>query len=546
MIRNLKNLSAAPFDMIVIGGGITGAAVAYEAASRGLAVALFERGDFCQGTSAASSKMIHGGMRYLGNGEFGLVRESLRERRIMENIAPNFVYPRQMMLPHYRHPRRQGKWVMKTGMVLYDLLSWDRNRTWDPSKRIPLHRSLPPEEALHRQPVLTAEGLTGASLFHDCLSVCPERLALAFIKSAVRHGARVANYAPVEGFRFGPGNGRIEGVMVRDLLTGTRHAVAGRMVVNCAGPWADRVLGLARKNGSGASLRRSEGIHIITPRISDGSTIITAMTPDERHCFLIPWRGHTLIGTTDTLYTGSPDDYRVTRGRILELIDTVNATFAPLSLRFADVLYAYGGLRPLVESPDVETYRASRRHEIYDNEKDGLEGLLTVEGGKWTTSRHLADRVVTLAARKTGMAANRSISASQYLYGSEIPHLPAFLKTLQQKETGFSRRTLDTLGRLYGTECHRVLDLARSDSGLAESLEPDGEIMAQVLYAVRYEMAMSLGDIVLRRTGIATLGDPGRRLLGRVAGIAATELGWDDARIDLEIEQTRQALRLPE
>ena len=200
MQRFIEHYSGGRFDVVVIGGGITGAAVAYDAASRGLSVALLEKNDFSSATSSATSKLIHGGLRYLANMEFSLVRESLRERKILEDIAPNFVYPIPMLMTHSKSSLKNSKWVIKAGLTLYDILSYDRKNTWDESKRIPLHRTISAKKALEMQPCLKGQDLTGASIFYDCMSIFPERLTLAFIKSAVSFGARVANYAQVDGF----------------------------------------------------------------------------------------------------------------------------------------------------------------------------------------------------------------------------------------------------------------------------------------------------------------------------------------------------------
>ena len=356
MERFIEKNPHEKFDVIVIGGGISGASVAYEAATRGLKVALLEKKDFSWATSAATSKMIHGGLRYLVNGEVRLVRESLRERRVLENIAPNYVYPQPIMMMHHKKPLKNNKRVVKVGMLLYDALSYDKNRTWDPCKRIPAHKTISRREVLRQEPHVRAEGLAGASVFCDCMSIFPERLTLAFIKSAVAHGAKAANYAKVEGFLMDAGN-RVAGVKVKDLLTGEVHDIAGTVTVNCGGPWADLLLDMAKPDGKDAPmLRRSEGIHIITAkRLLSGQYIVGSMTPSGRHFFLIPWRNHTLIGTTDKPFNGNPDDYRVTRESIMELIDDVNRSFGDGKLSYEDVKHTYGGLRPLVEKETRET-----------------------------------------------------------------------------------------------------------------------------------------------------------------------------------------------
>ena len=545
MERYTEHINNETFDVIVIGGGITGAAIAYEAASRGLSVALFEKGDFSEATSAASSKLIHGGLRYLSNMEYGLVRESLRERKTMANIAPNFVYPIPTLFPHYRSSIKSNKWLTKIGLTLYDLLAVGKKNAWDKSKRIPRYKTVSAEEAHRLQPIIRKKGLTGASIFYDCISICPERLLLSFIKSALHYGGKAANYARVEEFLTDRNQQRVCGVRVLDLLKNREFEVRARITINCAGPWADSMLWQLLKDDNVGRLTRSEGIHIITKQITKGDAIVGAVTPGGRHCFLIPWRGHTLIGTTDKSYLGHPDDYRVGGKSIQELILEVNGSFEGLNLTLDDVLYSYGGLRPLVESRAKETYRSSRKYEIHDNSINGIEGLFTVEGGKWTTSRGLAEKTIDRLREKFDISVGPSVSARQHLKGSEIRDMNAFLARMRSENRDFHGNTVECLGRLYGTECVKVLELARRENLLAEHLNSDGELPAQVVYGVHYEMARTLKDMVLRRTGIATLGNPGKKSLLRVAEVMARELNWDQERIFEEVENTLAFLRVP-
>jgi glycerol-3-phosphate dehydrogenase len=545
MERFIEKHTDEHFDVIIIGGGITGASVAYDAASRGLKVALFEKKDFSGATSAATSKLIHGGLRYLANNEFSLVRESLRERKVLEDIAPNFVYPFPMLMTHYKSSLKNSKWVMKLGLTLYDILSYDRGRTWDESKKIPLHRTVSAKEAVEMQSCLSDQVLTGASVFYDCKSIFPERLTLAFVKTSVAFGAKVSNYAKVEGFLMN-GSGRVTGVKVNDVLTNSVHEVRGDITINCGGPWADILLGLAKNGEVNETLRRSEGIHIITEKKIDDGSVLASMTQKGRHFFLIPWRGHTLIGTTDKEYIGSPDEYRVTKESILELIEEVNSVFGEGFICFEDVEYTYGGLRPLVEEQTEGTYESSRKYEIYDNAVDGLEGLITVEGGKYTTSRNLAEKVLDVVWKKTEKPMSQVITDRRYLFGCEIRDIQAFIEATKQKNPDFSADTLDYLSRHYGTECDKVLGIARENSEYARVVSGDGEILAEAVFAVRNEMARTLSDIVLRRTGIATLGNPGEDILKHVTAIAAKELGWDDGTRDREYEMTVRLLRVPD
>jgi glycerol-3-phosphate dehydrogenase len=544
MKRFIDTYKGELFDVIVIGGGITGAAVAYDAASRGLSVALVEKQDFGCATSSATSKMIHGGLRYLAYYEFGIVRESLRERRILSNIAPNFVYPQPVLITSYDSSFANGLKGLKAALMIYNTLAFDKGFTWDKSKRIPSHRVLSPGEVLARETNIRAEGLKGGMLYSDGVSLCPERLTLAFIKSAVRAGAHVANYARVEDFLFSK-SGKINGVRVGNLMTGQDLEIQGRLVINCGGPWADIILGLVDKKSAGKKLRRSEGIHLITKKLVDGH-IVSRANNKGSYFSLIPWRGHTIIGTTDKEYIGDPDDYTVTRAAIQELIDDVNEGFGKEPLTYSDVLYAYGGLRPLVEDRTKDSYESSRKYEIYDNAKDGFDGLITVEGGKYTTSRNLAKNVMKLAAKKLDRNLGECITASRHLVGCEIQDMNGFIDRIKTAKHGLEERTLDWLGRHYGTEYKKVVELASTDASLAEVLDPDGEIPAQAVYAIREEMALTLNDIFLRRTGLGTLGAPPDGVIDRVAGLAAEELGWNETRKADEINELIKALQLPE
>ncbi|MBN1532724.1 MAG: glycerol-3-phosphate dehydrogenase/oxidase [Spirochaetes bacterium] len=523
------------FDLIVIGGGITGAAVAYDAAGRGLSVALLEKSDFGCATSAATSKFIHGGLRYLKTYEFGLVRESLRERRIMENIAPNFVYPLPCM---FTSPSA----VIKLGLYLYDILAFDKGFTWDRKKRIPNHYTVSRERVIQEEPNVKRDGLTGAGIYYDCISICPERLTLAFIKSAERWGARVANYARVENFIMT--GGTVSGVVVRDLIKEKMHSLRGACTVNCAGPWADEVLGLANRGDSGLAIKRSEGIHlIIDSRVN--SYAVGTMTKNQ-HFFLIPWRGHTLIGTTDKEYPGSPDEYRVARESIEELLDLVNAHFGNDGpIRYKDVRYTYGGLRPLVGSDGGDSYTSTRKYEVIDHAAEGLSGLITAEGGKYTTSRNLAAQVLRAVEKRLGRKPGKCTTASRRLAGCEIDDVEAFIERIKGENPDFDPVTMEYLGRHYGTDYGGVMALAMKDKKLRAPLNADGEILAQVVYAIERELAFTLRDILFRRTGIGTLGHPGKKVLAAVADLAAKKLKWSPSRKAKEIRDAEEAFRLP-
>ncbi len=530
------------YDIIIIGGGITGASVVYEAATRGLKVALFEKGDFGEATSAATSKLIHGGLRYLKNMEFGLVRESLLERRNLENIAPNFIYPLPFMIPTYSN-LKSNKLILFIGMVLYDLLSFDKGWTWDKTKKLRIHKTISSKLTKRLEPLVLRKKLTGSSIYYDCQNINPERLTLGILNSALANGAEISNYAKVKSF-INEEN-IVKGVKVADLLNDKEYDFTADLTINCTGPWSDIVLNSASNgNGKEHRIRRSEGIHIITKRICNKHTVLT-MTKDGRHVMLMPWRNHSLIGTTDKEYNGNPDDYKVTKQSIQELLDEINENYGAEKLKYNDVQFAYGGMRPLVDDQTEGSYESSRKYEIFDNAKEGLDGLLTVEGGKYTTSRKLADHVMRKVSKKLKRNLGKSITHKKYLVDSDIRNMESFIKQLVLRYPQFPEATINYVGRNYGLQCHTIFRLAMYDKPLMEVITEDGEILAEVVYVIKKEMAYTLSDILFRRTGIGTLGYPGDKTFNKVVEKAKEYLNWDDKKTQQEIDKVMGIFNLP-
>lgn len=543
MERFIESYNNEKFDIIIIGGGITGASVAYDAACRGLKVALVEKSDFGGATSAATSKLIHGGLRYLNNFEFGLVRESLRERRILSNISPNFVYPLPFMIPTYVS-FKSNRWLLLAGMILYGLLSYDKKFTWDSSKSLPMFKRVSLKNTKKLEPNVKTKGLTGSTVYYDCQNISPERMTLAFIKSAVKSGAKVSNYTYVRSFLFDEQE-KICGVRVKDMINCTEHEIKSKLVINCAGTWVDIVLKKARKGmEENFQIKRSEGIHIITRKIISKHAI-AMVNRKGRHFMIMPWRNYSLIGTTDIEYFGNPDEYKVPRHSIEELIDDVNRGYGAEKLTYDDVIFAYGGLRPLVDDQTDGSYKSSRRYEIYDNKKDKLDGIITVEGGKYTTSRNLAINVMKMVGKKLGMSLPDSKTDEKYLAGCEIKDMKYFFEELRKGNSDFRCETLEYVGMNYGTESEKIFQIARENPKYAEPVSSDGEILAEVVYAVQEEMAKTLCDIIFRRTGIGTLGHPGLEVLNKVADCAAELLNWDENKKKAEIDLAIEKLTLP-
>ena len=542
MMRDLEKMAGSPHDLLIIGGGITGACVAWDGALRGLRVALVEKDDFGGATSAATSKLIHGGLRYLQQKEFALVRESLHERRILELIAPHLVYPIPFLLPVYRGGT--GKVPLTLGMIVYELLAYDRGRVDDRSKRIPTHRDLSIEEVMEMEPNVPAEGLTGGILYYDCQMFSPERLTLEFFLSAADRGAALANYARASSFLLD--GKRVCGAQVEDRVTGKRLEIRAKVVANVTGPWADLLLEtLQGKAQRAAHVVRSKGIHLITRPLTHKSALLL-ITREGRHVFVIPWRGHSLIGTTDTPYTGGPDELTVTEEEIHAFLREINEALPSAGLERLDVLAFYAGLRPLVEKDaQGETYRASRRYEIFDHADEGLSGLFTVIGGKYTTARSLASKLIDRVFQAMGEEPPECKTEAIPLHGGNVGRCDTFLhRVLEAEGEILPRPVLENLVRSYGARYEDVLDLVREDTELGHALHPElPEIGAQVVHAARGEMALGLADVVFRRTGLGTLKHPGRVSLEKACDLMAKELGWRRGQRKAEMERVERAYK---
>lgn len=555
MQRDLSAMSQTEYDLIVVGGGISGSSIAWDAALRGFKVALLEKDDFAHATTAGSSKLIHGGLRYLVNGEIGLVRESLRERRVWEQNAPHLVDPLPFIIPTYGRGMKGGL-VLSIGLTMYDLLAYDRNRLDDPDKKLPGFKSISREEALKLMPSLNPEGLTGAKIYYDCQMFAPERLCLEFVLGAVEKGADAANYAKVTGFEkeeAGGANGRITGVTVKDELTGDTHTINGKLTINAAGPWADILMGLTDDGKPSKRLIRSKGIHLITRDLS-GENALAVQSKIGGHFFVLPWRGKTILGTTDTVFDEAPDKIGVTEQDIEDFLAVVNDGLPTLNLTRDDVENFYVGIRPLVDTTpqddedDSDSYNASRAAEIVDHaELDGIEGFLSAMGGKWTTSRHLAEKVVDSATKKLGQHP-KCTTEDVPLYGGATGRFLPFTDKAIASHSDLPADVIRNLTRYHGARYEDVLATANERQGEApELLQPlsntTNDIGAQIVHAVRHEMAVTLEDVLLRRTGLGTLVHPGEEALGRAADLMARELSWDDAERNRQVEQVEASYK---
>lgn len=531
MRRALSRFSDENFDLLVIGGGITGACIVRDAARRGLRCALVEKGDFASAASSANSKLIHGGLRYLRNFELHLVRESLRERRIWQRIAPHLVQPLTFLLPVSGGERAK----LSLGLTLYDWLAFDRTWLDDPLQRLPGHQWLGQQTVVAREAVLDSPTLKGAFVYYDAQMYSPERLALECLSDADAHGAVIANY--VEAERLLLRDGRVSGATARDRFSSDAFDVQAKETIVATGPWTDLFLKRALCRPVSHKLLRSKGIHLIVPALT--KTFALTFAAEKRHFFVLPWHGHSLIGTTDTPIEGDPDEAHATTEDIADFLAFVKRHLPGAHLALDSVERAFAGVRPLVQDGAQDTYQASRSAEIVDHgREDGLAGLISVTGGKWTTSRALAQTTVDRAAEMIHAQPRACVTSHEVLPGGRFSSFLAFERALEAKHPSLS--SMPHLARLYGAQLPDVLALGDDDLQLLKPIGTAGDIAAQIVHAVRNEMAMTLEDVVMRRTCIGQFASPSPEVLESAAGIMARELKWNAVRRHKEVEAVKR------
>ncbi len=543
MIARLQAVAALAeneFDVVVVGGGITGAGVALDAATRGYSVALIERSDFASGTSSRSSKLVHGGLRYLQNFDLGLVREALLERQLMVALAPHLVHPLPLVVPAFDGVRPER--LMGMGLNLYDVMSVERDRrrraeSWSPER----HRMISGEEVMDLLPALGGREPTGGYLFYDC-QTDDVRLVLTVLGEAERFGAVCANR--IEAVGLLGGDGRARGVRARDAETGAEFEIEAGHVVNATGVWADRLADASapdEQQGDGQipSIKPSRGTHVLLRR-EDLPLIGGAIVPagEGRSIFALPWLGRTLIGTTDRDYEGELDHIRPSAEDIEYLLSATNEFFGT-GFGPCDLVGAYAGVRPLISTGDAKkSVDISRKAELYE----AASGMVTITGGKLTTWRRMAkltvDRLVERDAREAPCHTHE-IPLGQAIDPAELPRVE-----------GVPLESYDALAGRYGYAANEVLALAAGRDGndrqrpaspgfsrgeLAQPLVsglPD--LLAEVVLAARREQALSVGDVLLRRTRLGLLA--ARELpVALVADVLAGELGWSGQRTESEV-----------
>jgi glycerol-3-phosphate dehydrogenase len=530
--ENLKRMPAETFDLVVIGGGITGAGIARDAVSRGMKVALLDKGDFGGGTSGKSSKLIHGGLRYLKQLDISLVRESLTERQHLMRLAPYLVFPIEFVFPIYAGwTDRLEKWV---GMLGYDLLKWGDN--------LSRHRNLSPEEVLELEPQLRVDRLSGGFVYYDCV-VNDARLTLLTLKTAAGDGAVAVNYAEVIGLETSAAG--LQTIHFEDCLSGDRGWVRARTAVIAGGPWTDALLELYQRQEP--ILRPTKGIHLVfaADRLPIRHAVVMSNV-DKRFIFAVPHGEFSYVGTTDTDYAGSLDEIPVERSDVDYLVDALNRFFPHVNLTAADVVSSWAALRPLLREEGVPSKVSRDYHMRFFD-----EGLALIAGGKLTTYRHMAEDMVdrileNFQERLTGEF-HASRTAEAPLTGGEVADFPSYLRCQVQAVTEnwpLDSKTADRLLKNYGSHHMAILALGFRDPELLELLHADYPLLkAELVYAVEEEMAVTLEDFMCRRVDLLHFDrQRGLPVLEKVATEMGRLLGWRRRRRQAELERYRRSV----
>jgi len=522
------NLPDNDFDLIVIGGGVNGAGIARDAAMRGMRVGLYEQADLCNATSRWSSRLIHGGLRYLEHAELSLVYESLHERENLLRLAPHLVRPLELLIPIYKGGRR-GKFIIACGMWLYDLLSI--------GKSVPRHRMLDAAETLEIMPLLNPAGLRGAASYYDAQVRYIERIIVENALAARDAGAAIHTYSRVD--RLLTEGGRIRGVRYTDLRTDRQSDVTASAVVNAAGPWVDLVLEKLDRSMP-KFMGGTKGAHIVVPVFPGHPKIACYIEAeaDFRPFFVIPWNDLLLIGTTDIRHDGSPAEAAVDAEEIRYLLDETNRVFPTAGLDAKNILYHYTGVRPLPRKRGKETGDITRKH-VIKHHRRAAKGLYSAIGGKLTTYRHLAEEATDRVARKIHFKGEKCATAKLPLPGAAGD----YAETVEVLDGSDAIRpeSRSHLLKVYGCRAKLIKEIVDSHPELGAKICPHSHaIAAEIIFCFRDEMATTIADVLLRRTMIGLSRDLGRAALPRAIDVARRFLGWSQQRAD---EEERRYLR---
>ena len=546
MKRNLESLADHKFDILVIGGGIHGAIAAWDASLRGLSVALIERGDFGSGTSQNSLKIIHGGLRYLQDGNLSRFRMMARERTIWMKIAPHLVHPLTCLTPT-SHKLSHSRLAMGIALITNDILSFDRNHLPDPEKELPDGMIVSQRELSRILPGYDASNSTGGAVWYDAQIYNSERLLLEFILSAAQAGAEVANY--VEAIDFLQMDNRITGVRAKDCLTGQIFDIQSKLVINCAGAWLDCLLEKAAVRSEYAtSIAMNVVIDQVWSDVAVGLTSQPLNGGSSQVLFVVPWRNKSMIGTCHIPWQDPPHTFRLKEAMIQEFLDQINSAHRSLNLCLEDVRHVTWGFLPVhkVNANNLPV-RLTRDGVVIDHQrKDGISGLISVLGVKYTTARAVAEQAIDLAVGKLGGKAKKCQTHVTQVRGGKIEDFRAFLrKAILKVPDVINEGSVEHLVYTYGSEYGNLVEcmLKRADS--ARRVDPPLPVtVAEVEHAVRHEMALTLADVFRRRTELGSMGLQSVAALQKCSSLISHEFEWSFERQQHEINSVIQSYPL--
>jgi glycerol-3-phosphate dehydrogenase len=544
MKRNPSQLSTGEFDILIIGGGIYGAFLAWDAVLRGYTVALVEKDDFGSGTSAASLKIIHGGLRYLQSANFRLMQLMKQEQRIFMNIAPHLVHPLPCIIPTYNTLTR-SKLAFFIALTANNSADWIGNRNYRKDKALEYGRILTKEEYQNLFPGIKSDRITGGALWSEAFMENPNRLVMSILHSATSLGAEVANYVEVVGLLNK--DNHIKGVIARDNLSGQDFQINAKMVINSAGAWVDDIFNFTNCTRSRVPrFRRSVAFNIVIRRVIPcGQLVGFPSRPDKNSLnnhtglgpilFALNWGKYSLLGTKHIPEGESPISERV----LQVFLNEVNSGFPAAGLSFDDIVDVLWGYLPMEQSksPSAEI-KLVRDIQIIDHEKeDGVSGLITVIGVRYTLARNIAQQAIDLVTSKLNKHASPCQTQTKPVFGGDIPHIDKFHNDAYANNTyGLDQAVIDQMVRAYGTEYPHVFNVLNEDQTYTEVLDGNQPVLkAEIVHAVREEMALKIGDVIYRRTELAPIGPVDDHMLITCAEIMANELGWNHERIQQEV-----------
>jgi glycerol-3-phosphate dehydrogenase len=544
MQRDLRRLADTKFDVIVVGAGFYGVTTAWDAAQRGLSVAIIDKDDFGAATSFNNLKTLHGGLRSLQALNLPQMRLFIRERRALARILPHLVRPLPFVVPTTFNPRRSSLF-MRLAMAVSDAIARDRNEGLsDPGTHLPDSRIVCRDEALRLNPVISPRGVTGGAIWYDYQMLSTDRVTLSFLLSAVDAGASAANY--VQATRFHQEGGRVAGVRVEDRLTNESFTIRATVVVNAAGPWAAGLLeGLPEANQGAPPPRLSRAMNIVTRKIVDQHACGGLV--NGRFLFMVPWRNVSMVGTSHDAHDGTADQLKVSRWDLEAFLKDARVAFPHANLTASDVRLIHRGLLPMI-SGQGSSVRLVKESRVVDHAKYGLPGLVSMFGVRYTTARQTAEEAVDTVFRVMGHQTPPPCrTAETPLQGGSINHMDNFLKAVLLRDVeGIPAGSLKRIASTYGTGYDQVLQMARDVPALGRPLGRDCEVLgAEILYAARREMALKLGDALIRRTEAGTAGHPGADAVERAAAIMARAHDWDEWRTRNEVAEVEAFFRLP-